>query len=66
MILVSSLLEVNNDSSVMKRLLRSLPLDILKSNLVSIYKKYKKLYGKDYTMEALKHVYLIFINFFYL
>ena len=45
MVLVTSLLELNSDSLAIKRIMRSLPIEILKKNLKSIYKKYKKLYG---------------------
>lgn len=34
MVLVSSLLELNSDSLAIKRIMRSLPIDILKDNLI--------------------------------
>ena len=59
MTLVISLVEMKKDNSVLKRIVRSLPLEILKQNIIWIYKKYKKLYGGIYTEECLNHV-----NFF--
>lgn len=60
MVLVTSLLELNSDSLAIKRIMRSLPIEILKKNLTSIYKKHKKLYGPTYTQDALKHVINLF------
>lgn len=40
MILVTSLLELNSEPEVIKKIMRSLPLEVLKKNLVEIYKKY--------------------------
>ncbi|CAD8210359.1 unnamed protein product [Paramecium octaurelia] len=56
MVLVTSLLELNSDSLAIKRIMRSLPIEILKKNLTQIYKKHKKLYGPTYTQDALKHI----------
>lgn len=55
MIMVTSLLELNSDSTVIKRIMRSLPLSVLKKNLKEIYRRYTKLYGEKYNDEALKH-----------
>ena len=41
---------------VIKKIVRSLPLKLLKLNLAQNYKKYRKLYGNDYAIESLKHV----------
>lgn len=49
MVLVSSLLELNSDSLAIKRIMRSLPIEILKKNLTSIYKRHKRMYGANYT-----------------
>lgn len=63
MVLVTSLLELNSDSLAIKRIMRSLPIEILKKNLTQIYKKHKKLYGPTYTQDALKHViYIVLIQ----
>lgn len=32
--------------------MRSLPIEILKENLIQIYKKYRKMYGETYLNEA--------------
>lgn len=56
MVLVSSLLELNSDSLAIKRIMRSLPIEILKDNLKIIYKRYKKLHEGAYINEALKHI----------
>jgi len=56
LILVNSLLEMRKSDAVVKRIMRSLPLDILKKNLIKIFKRYRKQYGKNYTMDVLKHV----------
>lgn len=55
LILVNSLLE-RSSKSVIKRVMRSLPLEVLKKNLLKIFKKYKELYGNTFVMESLKHV----------
>lgn len=58
MVLVSSLLELNSDTSAIKRILRSLPINVLRNNLITIYKKHEKMYKKiGYNKESLGHVY---------
>ncbi|EGR27978.1 hypothetical protein IMG5_185610 [Ichthyophthirius multifiliis] len=52
MILVTSLLEQNSDSLVIKRVMRSLPLSTLKINLAIIYKRYKKTFKDQYTIDC--------------
>lgn len=49
MVLITSLLELNSDSLAIKRIMRSLSIEILKKNMTSIYKRHKKLYGPTYT-----------------
>lgn len=39
MILVISLLELNSEPNDIKKIMRSLPLEVLKKNLIEIYKK---------------------------
>ena len=57
MVLVSSLLELNSDPNAIKRILRSLPINVLKKNLIVIYKKHLKMYKKlGYNKESLGHV----------
>ena len=65
MILVISLVELKTDNTVIKKIMRSLPLEILKKNLQRIYKRHKKLYGNKYVKESLKHVIIIFYNIFF-
>jgi len=55
MILLNSLLEMRSSDSVVSRIMRSLPLQVLKINLVKVYRKYKKTYGTTYSMDAFKH-----------
>lgn len=56
MVLVSSLLELNSDHMAIKRIMRSLPIEVLKENLIGVYRKHRKMYGNAYTTESLKHV----------
>jgi len=62
LILLNSLLEMRSSDSVVSRIMRSLPLQVLKVNLVKVYRKYKKTYGTTYSMDAFKHV----VNFLYI
>jgi hypothetical protein len=63
MVLVSSLLELNSDPNAIKRILRSLPLNVLKKNLIFIYKKHQKMYKKlGYNKESLGHVIIHYIK----
>ena len=55
LILVNSLME-RSHSSVVKRIMRALPLDILKKNITTVYKRYKAMYKDKYTMDCFKHV----------
>jgi len=59
MILLNSLLEMRSSDSVVSRIMRSLPLQVLKINLVKVYRKYKKTYGTTYSMDAFKHVHYL-------
>jgi len=56
MILIYSLLEMKKGHDFVKRIIRSLPLEILKRNLSDIYRRYKKKYGSNLKLkeEALK------------
>lgn len=57
MVLVTSLLELNSDDMAIKRIMRSLPIEVLKENLISVYKKYHKMYGDEYTSDCVGHIY---------
>ncbi|EGR33077.1 MIR domain protein [Ichthyophthirius multifiliis] len=43
LILTNSLLELNNSNQIVKRIMRSFPLQLLKLNLIDVYQKYFKL-----------------------
>lgn len=69
MVLVNSLLEMKHNDNITKRIIRSLPIEILKKNMTDLYKRYKKTYGIIFINESLKHVNFIIIfdnNFFLL
>ena len=59
MILVMSLLEKRKTRGIIKRVIKSLPIDLLKKNMAKIYKKFKEMYKGSYVTEALNHVTLI-------
>ena len=56
MILTLGVLEMRKDDAIIKRVIRAIPLDILKENMMQIYKDYKHIYKKSYTMDCLQHV----------
>lgn len=56
MVLVNSLLEMKHNDNIVKRIIRSLPIEILKKNIVDSYKRYKKTYGVNFINESLNHV----------
>ena len=47
---------MRKDDTVTKRIMRSLPIEVIKRNIAKIWKKYKKLYGTEYVKESLGHV----------
>ncbi|KAL4492562.1 hypothetical protein ABPG72_007675 [Tetrahymena utriculariae] len=55
MILVTSLLEMNSEPQVIKRIMRSLPLEVLRKNLIQVYRKHKKLYQEQYIIQCFGH-----------
>ncbi|KAL4438749.1 hypothetical protein ABPG74_013422 [Tetrahymena malaccensis] len=55
MVVINGLLEFNHDSEVVKRIMRSLPLFTLKSNITAIFKRYKKIYSDQYVTQSLGH-----------
>lgn len=67
MVLLVSLLEMNSSNLVINRIMRSLPLFILKKNLIQIFRRFKKMYNNVYLMDAFGHVnfnyYYIIFNF---
>lgn len=52
-----SLFELQNDETTLRKIVRSLPLQLLKQNLSLIYKKYMKIYDSLYIRENFKHVF---------
>lgn len=59
LILILSLLEkrdVKGDNSIVKRIMRNLPMNVLERHLGKIFKKYEMIYGMDYVIESLKHL----------
>jgi inositol 1,4,5-triphosphate receptor type 1/inositol 1,4,5-triphosphate receptor type 3 len=58
LVIVLSLLERRKDELITKRIMRSLPIDILKRNIAKIWKGYKKQYGTDFVNESLGNVIL--------
>ena len=55
MITVQSLLEGRNDNYNLTKMIRAFPLDILKVNMVNIYKGYKELYHDYYGKDIFNH-----------
>lgn len=51
-----SLFELQNDETVLRKIVRSLPLQLLKQNLSLKYKKYMKIYNFLYIRENFKNV----------
>ncbi len=56
LVLILSLLEMRKDTGVIRRILRSLPVDVVKKNLAHVWKVYKSMYGTKYVQESLGHV----------
>jgi len=47
---------MRKDDTVIRRILRSLPVDVVKKNLAKVWKVYKSIYGTKYVEESLNHV----------
>lgn len=56
MILLNSLWESRQTPKTVGRIMRSIPLDILKKNIAEIYKQYKDMYKDSLTEKAYGHV----------
>ncbi len=52
LITLESLLEGNRDFKILKKMIKALPVQILKKNITWIYEKYRRIYGEKYTDEA--------------
>lgn len=61
-ILVNSLLESRNSKQIVKRIMRSIPFEVLKKNVTEIYRLYKDMYGTKYTEEGFGHVRIFFLR----
>ena len=56
LVAILSLLErYKYEEFVLLRIMRTIPISILKSNLSEVFIMYKKLYGNEYSMEAFGH-----------
>lgn len=56
LVLVLSLLEmrdVRENNSIIKRIMRTLPIHVLERHLVKIYTKFETIYEDDYRLECL-------------
>ena len=53
---MESILEGQNDSLILRKIMKNLPIDLLKQNLAWIYEKYQSLYDKNYQNDAFNHV----------
>lgn len=55
LITLTALMEkMDVSESILTRIVRTIPVGILKKNLVDIYKRYYALYGNDYSTDAFK------------
>ena len=66
LILINSLLEMRSSDVIIKRIMRTLPLEILQKNMVKVFRKYKKTYKNNYSMQAFKHVFFLSLKNFHL
>ena len=67
MVLVLSLLESKKNNDIVKRIMMALPIEALKKDMGKIFKRFKKMYKGEYTLESLNHVYIdkcIYIFFY--
>lgn len=53
---LESILEGQKDTLILRKIIKNLPIDLLKQNLAWIYEKYQKMYGTVYENEAFNHV----------
>ena len=55
MILVTSLIEMKETDDILLRIMRSLPIDLLKNQMRKNFKKYSSVYQDQYLKESLEH-----------
>jgi hypothetical protein len=56
---VLSLLEMRNvkeNNSIIKRIMRNLPVNVLERHLVKVHKKFNLIYKNSYELNCLKHL----------
>ena len=53
---MESILEGQNDSLILRKIMKNLPIDLLKQNLAWIYEKYQNIYDTNYQNDAFNHV----------
>lgn len=58
MVLILSLLESKKNNDIVKRIMMALPIEALKKDMGKIFKRFKKMYKGEYTLESLNHVYI--------
>ena len=46
----------NDPYGICKKIIRTLPLEVLEGNLVKVYKKYAKIYMTEYRSDCLDHL----------
>ena len=59
LVLVLSLLEmreIKGKNSMIKRIMRTLPIKVLERHMLKVYKKFNKIYGEHYLMDSLNHI----------
>lgn len=60
LVLILSLLEMREttgpESVILKRIMRSLPVNVLEKNMCRVFKMFKKIYKLEYTIESLEHI----------
>ena len=53
---MESILEGQQDSLILRKIIKNLPIDLLKQNLAWIYEKFQKMHDKTYQNEVFNHV----------
>lgn len=59
LVLVLSLLEMREmkgKNSMIKRIMRTLPIKVLERHMLKVYRKFNKIYGEHYLMDSLDHI----------
>ena len=60
LVLILSLLEMREtigpEAIILQRIMRSLPVNVLEKNMCRVFKKFKKMYQMEYTIDSLEHI----------